>query len=180
MQPLIWYALDRVGYCFPKAREFCALLTASAAAVERAATSSGTMGCMNSKDITPEMREQGKHSAAIDKVIRADKKKYDRTVKILLLGMSGHFIRLFSFPSPLSCCYPVADVFLLSPPQGAGESGKSTIIKQMRIIHSGGFPIDERRQTRAVIYSNMIVAFKLLIEIMEAENISFEHEATEV
>ncbi|KAM5459794.1 hypothetical protein MferCBS49748_007960 [Microsporum ferrugineum] len=105
------------------------------------------MGCMNSKDITPEMREQGKHSAAIDKVIRADKKKYDRTVKILLLG--------------------------------AGESGKSTIIKQMRIIHSGGFPIDERRQTRAVIYSNMIVAFKLLIEIMEAENISFEHEATE-
>lgn len=50
----------------------------------------------------------------------------------------------------------------------------------MRIIHSGGFPIDERRQTRAVIYSNMIVAFKLLIEIMEAENISFEHEATEV
>ncbi|EFE43897.1 hypothetical protein TRV_01339 [Trichophyton verrucosum HKI 0517] len=105
------------------------------------------MGCMNSKDISPEMKEQGKHSAAIDKVIRADKKKYDRTVKILLLG--------------------------------AGESGKSTIIKQMRIIHSGGFPIDERRQTRAVIYSNMIVAFKLLIEIMEAENISFEHEATE-
>lgn len=44
------------------------------------------MGCMNSKDISPEMKEQGKHSAAIDKVIRADKKKYDRTVKILLLG----------------------------------------------------------------------------------------------
>lgn len=106
LQPLIWYALDRAGYCFPKAREFCALLTASAAAVERAATSSGTMGCMNSKDITPEMREQGKHSAAIDKVIRADKKKYDRTVKILLLGMSGHFIRLFSLSQPFVLLLP--------------------------------------------------------------------------
>lgn len=130
------------------------------------------MGCMNSKDISPEMREQGKHSAAIDKVIRADKKKYDRTVKILLLGVYT------SIALPLLnaiCCLLTNDI-----PAGAGESGKSTIIKQMRIIHSGGFPIDERRQTRAVIYSNMIVAFKLLIEIMEAENISFEHEATEV
>ncbi|KAL4931205.1 guanine nucleotide-binding protein subunit alpha [Aspergillus undulatus] len=61
---------------------------------------------------------------------------------------------------------------------GAGESGKSTIIKQMRIIHSGGFPEDERRQTRAVIYSNIVVAYKVLLEIMRAENIDFEHEAT--
>ncbi|KAJ9318506.1 hypothetical protein DTO271D3_1168 [Paecilomyces variotii] len=56
---------------------------------------------------------------------------------------------------------------------GAGESGKSTIIKQMRIIHSGGFPTDERRQNRAVIYSNLIVAFKVLLEIMQTEGIEF-------
>ncbi|KAL1960451.1 hypothetical protein VTO42DRAFT_7750 [Malbranchea cinnamomea] len=61
---------------------------------------------------------------------------------------------------------------------GAGESGKSTIIKQMRIIHSGGFPLDERRQNRAVIYSNMVVAFKILLEIMRAEKIEYEHEET--
>ncbi|EEQ91758.1 small G-protein GPA2 [Blastomyces dermatitidis ER-3] len=61
---------------------------------------------------------------------------------------------------------------------GAGESGKSTIIKQMRIIHAGGFPEDERRQTRAVIYSNLVVAFKVLLDIMRTENIDFEHEAT--
>ncbi|KAK2746464.1 hypothetical protein FQN57_003090 [Myotisia sp. PD_48] len=105
------------------------------------------MGCTSSKDIDPEMKEQMRKNAAIEKVIRVDKRTYDRTVKILLLG--------------------------------AGESGKSTIIKQMRIIHAGGFPTDERVQTRAVIYSNMIVAFKLLVEIMEAENIPFEHVATE-
>ncbi|KAL2008307.1 hypothetical protein VTN00DRAFT_8289 [Thermoascus crustaceus] len=59
---------------------------------------------------------------------------------------------------------------------GAGESGKSTIIKQMRIIHAGGFPEDERRQNRAVIYSNIIVAFKVLLDIMRAEEIQFEKE----
>jgi guanine nucleotide-binding protein subunit alpha len=63
---------------------------------------------------------------------------------------------------------------------GAGESGKSTIIKQMRIIHSGGFPEDERRQTRAVIYSNIVVAFKVLLDIMRTENIDFEQEGTRV
>ncbi|KAJ6093165.1 hypothetical protein N7486_008454 [Penicillium sp. IBT 16267x] len=62
---------------------------------------------------------------------------------------------------------------------GAGESGKSTIIKQMRIIHSGGFPEEERHQTRAVIYSNVVIAFKVLLDIMKAENISFEHEKTQ-
>ncbi|KAL3482369.1 guanine nucleotide binding protein, alpha subunit [Aspergillus californicus] len=61
---------------------------------------------------------------------------------------------------------------------GAGESGKSTIIKQMRIIHSRGFPEDERRQTRAVIYSNLVVAFKVLLDIMRSQNIEFEHEST--
>lgn len=63
---------------------------------------------------------------------------------------------------------------------GAGESGKSTIIKQMRIIHSGGFPEDERRQTRAVIYSNIVIAYKVLLEIMRTENIDFKSDSTRV
>lgn len=63
---------------------------------------------------------------------------------------------------------------------GAGESGKSTIIKQMRIIHSGGFPDEERRQTRAVIYSNLVIAFKVLLDIIRAENIQYESEKTQV
>ena len=63
---------------------------------------------------------------------------------------------------------------------GAGESGKSTIIKQMRIIHSRGFPEEERHQTRAVIYSNIVIAFKVLLDIMNTEEIDFEHEETKV
>ncbi|CAI7665648.1 unnamed protein product [Penicillium bialowiezense] len=60
---------------------------------------------------------------------------------------------------------------------GAGESGKSTIIKQMRIIHSRGFPEEERDQTRAIIYSNIVIAFKVLLDIMNAEDIEFDDEA---
>jgi guanine nucleotide-binding protein subunit alpha len=50
----------------------------------------------------------------------------------------------------------------------------------MRIIHSGGFPDDERRQNRAVIYSNIIIAFKILLDIMDTEQIPFENEKTKV
>lgn len=41
---------------------------------------------------------------------------------------------------------------------GAGESGKSTILKQMKLIHEGGYSRDEResfrevRQTRRVLW----------------------------
>jgi guanine nucleotide-binding protein subunit alpha len=50
----------------------------------------------------------------------------------------------------------------------------------MRIIHDGGFPLEERRTNRSVIYSNMIVAFKVLLDIMRTEEINFEREETEV
>ncbi|KAK5085589.1 hypothetical protein LTR05_004876 [Lithohypha guttulata] len=63
---------------------------------------------------------------------------------------------------------------------GAGESGKSTIIKQMRIIHSSGFQEDEKIHTRSVIYSNILVACKVLLEIVDSQKIAFEHESTEI
>ncbi|ETI20647.1 hypothetical protein G647_06989 [Cladophialophora carrionii CBS 160.54] len=62
---------------------------------------------------------------------------------------------------------------------GAGESGKSTIIKQMRIIHSSGFQDDERVQVKAVIFSNMVIAFRVLYEILQDEGIDFEKEENE-
>lgn len=45
------------------------------------------MGCMNSK-VEGEDKEATRVNASIEKQIRNDKKTYDRTVKILLLGMS--------------------------------------------------------------------------------------------
>ncbi|PAV56526.1 hypothetical protein WR25_14899 [Diploscapter pachys] len=37
---------------------------------------------------------------------------------------------------------------------GAGESGKSTIVKQMKIIHETGYSDEERKQYKPVVYSN--------------------------
>ena len=58
---------------------------------------------------------------------------------------------------------------------GAGESGKSTILKQMRIIYSEGFRLDERKEVRQVIFSNMIVAFKIIAEEMRELGLEYEN-----
>lgn len=50
----------------------------------------------------------------------------------------------------------------------------------MRIIHSSGFLRDERIQTRAVIYTNVVVACKVLLEIMDSQKIRLADEDTRV
>eukprot|EP01121_Diplochlamys_sp_Union-15-3_P001965 TRINITY_DN1168_c0_g1_i3.p1 TRINITY_DN1168_c0_g1~~TRINITY_DN1168_c0_g1_i3.p1 ORF type:complete len:351 (+),score=59.05 TRINITY_DN1168_c0_g1_i3:75-1127(+) len=54
---------------------------------------------------------------------------------------------------------------------GAGESGKSTIAKQMKIIHLSGFTEDERLYFKDVIHSNILGSAKALIQA--AENFSY-------
>lgn len=58
---------------------------------------------------------------------------------------------------------------------GAGESGKSTILKQMRIIYAEGFHLEERKEVRQVIFSNMIVAFKIIAEEMRELGVEYEN-----
>lgn len=47
---------------------------------------------------------------------------------------------------------------------GAGESGKSTIAKQMKILHLDGFTDEERMSFKSIIYSNLVGSAKVLIE----------------
>ena len=63
---------------------------------------------------------------------------------------------------------------------GAGESGKSTVLKQMRVIHAGGFTQSECRQWRAVIFGNLVNAFQTLLCAMEEYKIDFEDEENRV
>ncbi|MCJ1224569.1 hypothetical protein MMC12_001214 [Toensbergia leucococca] len=62
---------------------------------------------------------------------------------------------------------------------GAGESGKSTILKQMRLIHTDGFPLNERKEIRQVIFSNMVVAFKIIAEEMREAGSQYEYSESE-
>jgi len=47
---------------------------------------------------------------------------------------------------------------------GAGESGKSTLFKQMIQIYGKGFPIDERKTYISVIYNNIVASMKTLVQ----------------
>ena len=54
---------------------------------------------------------------------------------------------------------------------GCGEAGKSTFIKQMRIIHGDEFTDDEKEEFKVAIAKNILSAMKSLLE-----NMSFEEE----
>ena len=49
---------------------------------------------------------------------------------------------------------------------GAGESGKSTIVKQMKILHENGYSIDERLSFRPLVFNNAILSLKEIIKAM--------------
>ncbi|TWW62151.1 Guanine nucleotide-binding protein G(i) subunit alpha-2 [Takifugu flavidus] len=61
--------------------------------------------------------------------------------------------------------------------EGAGESGKSTIVKQMKIIHEDGYSEDECKQYRAVVYSNTIQSIMAIIKAMANLKIDYEDSA---
>ncbi|KAI9159210.1 guanine nucleotide-binding protein subunit alpha [Blastocladiella emersonii ATCC 22665] len=60
---------------------------------------------------------------------------------------------------------------------GAGESGKSTILKQMQLIHGVGYSDEERLAYKEIIYSNVIQSMKVILEAMEMLGIPLGDEA---
>ncbi|KAL7750983.1 guanine nucleotide-binding protein subunit alpha [Sorochytrium milnesiophthora] len=48
---------------------------------------------------------------------------------------------------------------------GAGESGKSTIFKQMQLIYGSGYSEEERSSLRQLVLANIIAAAKLLLRL---------------
>ncbi|KAF5901512.1 guanine nucleotide-binding protein G(k) subunit alpha, partial [Clarias magur] len=55
----------------------------------------------------------------------------------------------------------------------AGESGKSTIVKQMKIIHEDGYSEEECKQYKVVVYSNTIQSIIAIIRAMGRLKIDF-------
>ncbi|KAI6786202.1 G-protein alpha subunit, partial [Hortaea werneckii] len=56
---------------------------------------------------------------------------------------------------------------------GAGESGKSTVLKQMRLIHTKGFQLPERKQWKVTIFQNLLHAFQVVFGAMEEQEVDF-------
>jgi len=59
---------------------------------------------------------------------------------------------------------------------GAGESGKSTIAKQMKIIHLHGFTSEERLTYKSIIYNNVVASMKSLVTAAREKDIPLSSE----
>lgn len=109
-------------------------------------------------------------SRQIDTLVEKDHDKEKLKIKLLLLGAAGRC----GLGPPLAWrsiahaqCYSFA---------GAGESGKSTIFKQMRILYGKGYSDEDRRGFKPVIFSNTLLSMKTLIS--QADEMGFAVEAT--
>jgi len=63
---------------------------------------------------------------------------------------------------------------------GAGESGKSTILKQMKLIHDSGYSSEEREAFKEIIFSNTVQSMRVILEAMQNMNIPLGLEANSV
>ena len=62
---------------------------------------------------------------------------------------------------------------------GTGESGKSTFVKQMKIIHGEGYSVDEKLKYATTITRNIVMAMQMLTEKMDELQISFSDPSNE-
>ena len=57
---------------------------------------------------------------------------------------------------------------------GEGDSGKSTIAKQMRILHSNGYSLSDLKKFRDIVHSNTIEGLMTIITVMPKLEINFD------
>ncbi|SAL99838.1 hypothetical protein [Absidia glauca] len=61
---------------------------------------------------------------------------------------------------------------------GAGESGKSTLLKQIRILYTGGFTSEERQAFREIVVKNLLHSMVTLVEAVELLNLGGQFDST--
>ncbi|CAF89288.1 unnamed protein product, partial [Tetraodon nigroviridis] len=59
---------------------------------------------------------------------------------------------------------------------GTGESGKSTFIKQMRIIHGSGYTEEEKKSFTRLVYQNIFTSMQAMIHASQNLRIPFQYE----
>ncbi|KAK7445058.1 Guanine nucleotide-binding protein alpha-2 subunit [Stygiomarasmius scandens] len=107
-----------------------------------------------------------RRSAMIDKQIEDDSKRLQNEYKVLLLG---GFI--FEF---CPCCLAYT-----RPSLGFEESGKSTIVKQWRMVN-GGFSEEERKAYRPIICRNVLDSAHAVIIAMRKIGMDCESDSNRV
>lgn len=114
--------------------------------------------CISAQD-----RAEKAISDAIDRQLEEDSKRLRKECKILLLGAFSLARTLGASLPPPPFPLPASNsVFIL----GSGESGKSTIVKQMKIIHQNGFTDEELMSYRPTIYRNTLDSAQAIVLAM--------------
>ncbi|OBZ91358.1 Guanine nucleotide-binding protein subunit alpha [Choanephora cucurbitarum] len=62
---------------------------------------------------------------------------------------------------------------------GAGESGKSTVLKQMKLIHEGDYSLEEKELYKKVVYCNIVQSMRVILSAMQEMDIQLEDEEAE-
>ncbi|KAM9251152.1 guanine nucleotide-binding protein subunit alpha-14 isoform 2-T2 [Cariama cristata] len=62
---------------------------------------------------------------------------------------------------------------------GTGESGKSTFIKQMRIIHGSGYTEEDRKGFTKLVYQNIFTAIQVMVRAMDTLKIQYTSKENE-
>ena len=70
--------------------------------------------------------------------------------------------------------FPPLDIWSLTI-AGTGESGKSTFIKQMRIIHGSGYTDEDKRGFIKLVFQNIFMAMQTMIRAMDGLKILYEN-----
>lgn len=63
---------------------------------------------------------------------------------------------------------------------GAGESGKTTVLRQMRLIYAKGFDKHERLEWIPVIFDNVVQSFRTISKAMAELDCTFDSYENEV
>ena len=75
-----------------------------------------------------------------------------------------------------SCKDKIVKLLLL----GAGESGKSTFVKQMKIIHGDGYSTDELKSFISIIHGNLLTSMVEVVKTMDKLNITLHNSSNTV
>lgn len=129
--------------------------------------------------MSTEEKEGKARNEEIENQLKRDRMAQRNEIKMLLLGRLIHL--------QTSCILHLSRATRCSSSPGltyrgvtgAGESGKSTILKQMKLIHEGGYSRDERESFKEIIFSNTVQSMRVILEAMESLELPLEDQRME-
>jgi guanine nucleotide-binding protein subunit alpha len=117
--------------------------------------------------MSTEEKEGKARNEEIENQLKRDKLMQRNEIKMLLLGTVA--------PLPSSAAANAHQKRTPADPlPGAGESGKSTILKQMKLINEGSYSRDERESFKEIIFSNTVQSMRVILEAMESLELPLE------